>query len=172
MKNLNKFQMFGIAFGILGLIPIFIVVFQVAAQPQGQVSGGPEVIAWIMKMFGGGGTVTLSGVIAFIYGLIQKYKGLPADPAAPAALGINTGGATPAELIELALASTAFISNSKSKPAQYRFAAAVAGVVDVVPGMQAQMDGGTLVTRLRLFADADVTPVPVPPVKVVPVPAV
>lgn len=170
---MNKFQKIGIGVVAVGLLPIIVVLVQAAGQQasQGHVSGGSDVVAWILKMFAGGGTLSIGGIITFIYGLIQKYKGLtPVSPVGPAtdANGVVILHQTPEELAELAMASMGFIQNRGSRPAQLRFAAAVAGVADAIPGMKASMDGGDLVTRLKLF-DVVPAPSPIPPVSTVPV---
>lgn len=165
---MNKTQKAGLAVIVAGILfPLVIVGLQTGGEKlaTGAVGGGPEILAWVLKIFGGGGAISISGVLTFLWGLWQSSRGQPVTPLpinlpsivpAPADTGIVVNGATPAELQEMALATMAFVANRKSKSAQYRFVAAVAAVSDAIPGFRSEMVDGELVSRLRLFDAAPV----------------
>lgn len=153
MAKLNATQKTGLAIGLAGiLLPLLIVGYQVSGDKvaTGAVGSGPEIINWILKMFGGGGVVSIGGIITFLWSFFKNRISPTVLPLTPGGV-INTNGATPDELGELAMATMAFLANRTSKVAQYRFVAAVSAVSDVIPNFSSEIVDGVLISKLKLF---------------------
>lgn len=112
---------------------------------------------WLYTLLGGGGTITIGGVIALIVTWWNKLHGA-VNPLIPS---IVPGDPNPKqqlvpELIELGVSFTGFLQNKSSKPAQRRFMFAMVDAASQIPGLQTSTEGGIIVLKYSGFAD--VTP--------------
>lgn len=178
MNKQNWTQKTGIVLILVGIISPFVILgvnmgVDRFATGNAVVGDGSTVLAWLMKLFGGCGSISFVGIITFLIGLWNQTRGtnipLPQGgfllpnllPKKIGPLAINPEGATSEELQELGSAAIMYIGNHGSPAAQNRFMAAVASLADVMPNVKAVMDDGVLVTRIRLFPAA-VVPLPPP----------
>lgn len=176
--KLTKTQVGGLVAGGAGLLAMVVgVIISVSLVKQNlKVGASPSdlvmtILGWL---FGGGGTVTLGGILTAIISWIRNRNTpivadtttlIPKDNQGtlPTSLGIDLGGATGPELTELASAFFTFMRDRTNRPNQRRLITALCGVSDVIPGFKATVELDELVFRAKLAILAPVVSDPTTP---------